>query len=162
MNIRVTARGFKNNHTMLDEIVGNIDDEISSVLHRIGEDIVAEARHNVQQNRSIDSGTLISSIRILSEDDTSITVGTDEKYAEYIEYGRGPVNPKDPDGWLHWIDKNTGKDVFAKHAKATEPRPFLQPAVEKHTRRIRDVYVEENEHFIKKRANSFIDTELLD
>ena len=99
-------------------------------LLKIADKIVDEARNNLQNNTNIDSGTLLSSIRVLFDDGKDIYVGSDVPYAGHIEFGRGPVFPSDPDGFLHWIDKDTGKDVFAKSAKATEPSPFLAPAVE--------------------------------
>lgn len=48
---------------------------------------------------------------------------TDKEYAPPIEYGWGlwgpkharyEIRPKNPDGWLHWIDPHTGRDVFRK------------------------------------------------
>lgn len=48
---------------------------------------------------------------------------TDLDYAAPIEHGWGlwgpkhakyPITPKDPNGYLHWIDPTTGQDVYAK------------------------------------------------
>ena len=111
----------------------------------LGETIIAEARSNLQNNTNIDSGHLLSSITILYEDKSSIVIGTLEEYAWYIEYGRGVIKPKNPDGWLHWIDKQSGKDVFAKFAKATEPMPFLEPAVIQHSSDIPNIYATQTE-----------------
>lgn len=45
------------------------------------------------------------------------------EYAPYVEWGTGlwgpkhakyPIRPKNPDGWLRWIDPHTGLPVFAK------------------------------------------------
>lgn len=50
-------------------------------------------------------------------------VETDVEYAAYVEWGTGlwgplhakyPIVPKNPDGWLRWIDPHTGMPVFAK------------------------------------------------
>ena len=48
---------------------------------------------------------------------------TDVEYAPYVEHGTGlwgprharyEIRPKRPDGWLRWIDPDTGEPVFAK------------------------------------------------
>jgi hypothetical protein len=48
---------------------------------------------------------------------------TNVEYAEYVERGTGLfgpyhrryiIRPKDPNGWLRWIDPITGQPVFAK------------------------------------------------
>lgn len=53
-------------------------------------------------------------------------VATDVDYAPDVEYGTGlwgpehrkyTIVPKNPGGWLHWIDPKTGKDVFAKRVE---------------------------------------------
>ena len=87
---------------------------------------------------------------ILDEGDDYIIVGTREDYAGYIEYGRGPVRPLKEDGWLHWIDKSSGKDIFAKFANATEPMPFMEPAVVGITSDFPQVYIEETEKMFSK------------
>jgi hypothetical protein len=47
---------------------------------------------------------------------------TDVDYAPFVEWGTGlwgpkhsryPIRPKDPSGWLHWVDDD-GNDVFRK------------------------------------------------
>lgn len=48
---------------------------------------------------------------------------TEVEYGPFAEHGTGlwgpkhakyEIRPKDPDGFLHWVDPNTGQDVFAK------------------------------------------------
>lgn len=50
-------------------------------------------------------------------------VSTSVPYAPHVEWGTGlwgpehakyEIKPKKPNGWLHWFDPKTGKDVFAK------------------------------------------------
>ncbi len=150
MSISIESKGFENNEQVLNFIRENLDSHNQEMLIALGELIVAEARSNLQNNTNINSGDLLSSIMILEENDNEIVIGTRSEYAGYIEYGRGPVRPKDPDGWLHWIDKSSGKDVFAKFAKATEPSPFMEPAVILHTQKFPDIYVKETEEMMKK------------
>src|SRR3972149_8508131 len=141
MSVRIQTRGNKASQRYLSELISSIDDDLSTAIIKLGETIVAEARSNLQNNTNINSGTLLSSIRILDEGVNYVIIGSDLPYAGYIEYGRGPVRPINGE-WLHWIDKQTGKDVFAKFAKATEPSPFLEPAVITHTSKFQDVVAE--------------------
>lgn len=142
MSVDIKVLGLDNAKSILDYITNNIDEESKKALKILAENIINDARSNLQNNTNINTGHLLSTIRILKEDETSIWVGTDVDYAKYIEYGRGPIRPLKEDGWLHWIDKQTGKDVFAKFAKATEPMPFLEPAVIKNTEDFPRVYAE--------------------
>ena len=140
MSIEITSKGFDKNYLFLNYIKSNLETINMDMLHQLGESIVAEARSNLQNNTNIDSGTLLSSIMILEETGDIIVIGTNSDYASYIEYGRGPVRPLKEGGWLHWIDKTSGKDVFAKFANATEPSPFLEPAVISVTANFPQVY----------------------
>ena len=150
MSIEITSKGFEDNEELLQFIRENIDSHNKEMLYMLGESIVAEARSNLQNNTNINSGTLLSSIMILDEGDDYIIVGTREDYAGYIEYGRGPVRPLKEGGWLHWIDKSSGKDVFAKFANATEPMPFMEPAVIGITSDFPQVFIEETEKMFSK------------
>ena len=125
--MNITVDGLRKSFA-LEEL--NLEQLAHDELLKIADKIVDQARSNLQDNTNIDSGTLLASIKVLFDDGTSIFVGSDLPYAGHIEFGRGPVFPLDPDGYLHWIDKDTGKDVFAKSAGPTEPSPFLAPAVE--------------------------------
>ena len=151
MILSIESQGFEENEDVIKFIKDNIDIHHQEMLHNLGESIVAEARSNLQNNTNINSGNLLSSIMILEETDNEIIVGTREDYAGYIEYGRGPVRPLKEGGWLHWIDKSSGKDVFAKFANATEPSPFMEPAVISITQDFPQVYVEETEAMINKK-----------
>jgi len=148
MIIKVTTHNFDKTRKMLDDIINGTDDAIDDTLHQIGENIVYEAKSTVQNNQNINSGDLLSSIRIMDEGGHSITVGTDMSYAWYIEYGRGPVTAREGH-YLHWIDKTTHKDVFAKRVKATEPQPFLEPEVIKQSLIFRDLYVDNSKNLIR-------------
>ena len=129
-----------------------LDDMIHNILLESAKNIVDEARSNLQTNGNINFGDLLASIKVLFDDGTSIWVGSDLDYAGHIEFGRGPVFPKDPQGWLHWIDKSTGKDVFAKKAGPTEPSPFLQPAVELEAGRFPELLTSEFETKVRSRV----------
>ena len=148
MSIEITEKGFENNEQVLKYIKDNLDAHHKEMLHLLGETIISEARSNLQNNTNISTGTLHASIMILEEGDDYIVVGTLEDYAGYIEYGRGPVRPLKEGGWLHWIDKSSGKDVFAKFANATEPSPFMEPAVTSMTLNFPEIYAEKTNKMI--------------
>jgi hypothetical protein len=147
--INIETKGFEANRFFLKSL-SEID--LISLLYETANKIIDEARSNLQNNTNIDSGTLLSSIQILEEGDDSITLGSREPYAGYIEYGRGPVKPLKEGGWLHWIDKSSGKDVFAKFANATEPSPFLEPAVIIHTNMFPDLYKKSTEEMARRKG----------
>ena len=149
MEVIVETKGFKNNRFFLESL-SNMD--LMEMLYEVANKIIDEARSNLQNNTNIDSGTLLASIKILEEGDNSITLGSREPYAGYIEYGRGPVKPLKEGGWLHWIDKSSGKDVFAKFANATEPSPFLEPAVIIHTDMFPDLYIQSTEEMARRKS----------
>ena len=134
------------------DVADELDDMIHNILLESAKNIVDEAKSNLQNNTNINSGDLLTSIKVLFDDGQSIWVGSDLDYAGHIEFGRGPVFPLDPAGWLHWIDKATGKDVFAKKAKATEPSPFLQPAVELEASRFPELVTAEFETKVRNRT----------
>ncbi len=87
---------------------------------------------NVRERTPVDHGALRASIEqkllVVFKDERGDTVyesgaETSLEYAPHIEHGTGlwgpraaryEIRPKRPDGWLRWIDSNTGKPVFAK------------------------------------------------
>lgn len=142
MLVDTEIQGLQKAMDLLD-ISEDIDEIAHQTLLKSAENIVNEARSNLQNNTNINSGTLLSSIKILFDDGESVYVGSDSPYAGHIEFGRGPVYPKNPDGVLVWVDKKTGKKVFSKSAKATEPSPFLTPAVLSETAKFPDLMVSE-------------------
>lgn len=87
---------------------------------------------NVRSKTPVDLGHLLASIE---QKMVVVTWGprgdlvyesgaeTNVEYAPYVEEGTGlwgpraaryEIRPRDPDGWLRWIDPNTGQPVFAK------------------------------------------------
>jgi hypothetical protein len=105
----------------------NIDITLQSEFEMLLDTIVADARSNVQNNLSIVTGDLNASIQVLRIGALEGEVGTELEYAEFVEYGRGPVVATDKP--LHWIDKETGEDRFAWSVGPAEPQPFMEPAV---------------------------------
>jgi hypothetical protein len=156
----MTAEGFNNNRTLLQRLAGDQTEGIGMLLHKLGEDIVAEARHLLQQQQAIDSGHLLSSVRILDESFANyIVVGSDVFYAGIVEFGRGPIKAS-PGKVLHFFTKD-GQEVFTKSVGPAEPQPYLGPAVELHSKVFQDVYAEINENVIRRASSGLLDAELL-
>jgi len=141
LNVSISIKGLEKNRRILGGLVNELDKNQNLLLHQLGEDIVVEAQQNLVGNANINSWELFDSIQILEEGDKYIIVGTNKDYAGFIEYGRGPVRPVTAKV-LHWIDKDTGKDVFAMFSKATNPMPFMEPAVISKSANFVDVFAE--------------------
>lgn len=154
MEINMVAKDMQKTERLLNGVRKTLDQTIEEILDNIDNEIIFEAKNNIQQNQNINTGSLLASIQVLEKDTRKHehTIGSDQPYAYYIEYGRGPVFASEGKT-LHWIDKTTGKDVFAKSAKATEPQPFLEPAIILVTKKIKDISAEKintkNEQFIR-------------
>ena len=86
---------------------------------------------NTKMNTPIDTGRLIDSIKkkltvvVLTPRGLAYESGceTHVDYAPHVEYGTGlygpraakyEIRPKNPHGWLRWIDPDTGQPIFAK------------------------------------------------
>jgi len=118
----VAAFGKRITDTMLDRH--------GTYLEKAAELACERARSNLQNNGNIATGELLASIRILEISDNGLTVvfGSDVIQSKYIEKGRGPVEAKEGHT-LSWIDKTTGKRIFAKSVKEFAAHPFMEPAV---------------------------------
>jgi len=141
LNVSVSIKGLERNRRVLGGMINELEPTQNLLLKQLGNDIVVEAQQNLVGNANINSWELFDSIQVLEEGDNYVVVGTNNEHAVYIEYGRGPVRPVTAKV-LHWIDKDTGKDVFAMFSKATEPMPFLEPAVISKTHNFVDIFSE--------------------
>ena len=79
------------------------------------------AIENIHKNRSIRTSTLVNSITHQKVDDYTMAVGTDVKYAPYVELG----HHQEPGRYVPAI----GKRLKASFVPA---KPYLRPAVEDH------------------------------
>ena len=141
MSVHIKTRGHNASIKYLSSLIESLDEDLSDALEKLGEDIKSEARSNLQNNAHVYTGELNASIDILERGDHYIVVGTRLPYAGYIEYGRGPVRPVNAKV-LHYFTKD-GKEIFSKFSKATEPSPFLEPAVIIKTAKFQDVAAEQ-------------------
>lgn len=94
--------------------------------------VAAEAREIAEKNTPVDTGELRAAWKSDKKPRRAMTyIGlgyeaswmNDLEYAPYVNYGTGLygpeakkylILPKKPGGTLHWVDRLTGQDVFAK------------------------------------------------
>lgn len=121
-------------------------------LQAVGLEIVAEAKVNLNANKTNNTGMLRSSGKVQKAEDGTVDAGffSDEQhngYAEYVEYGRGPSRNRGPvpleDSLKAWVHRKLGiaygKELDSVtyliarkiHREGTKPQPFFVPAVQK-------------------------------
>jgi HK97 gp10 family phage protein len=134
---------------MNDEAVRNLSTGqgvglVTRALLRAGELVLQDAKRRcpTSPRGSVDehgishpSGHLRSSITgelVGRGGGMAVHVGTTVSYALFVEFGTKPhvIRPKDPNGVLHWRDRNG--DHYAKevHHPGTTAQPFLIPALD--------------------------------
>lgn len=127
MSVDITPEGDDEARDFTEQERKNVDITLQEEFEKLLDTIVADARSNVQNNTSIVSGDLHASIQVFRVGELEGDVGTDLDYAEWVEYGRGPVVPVNAK-FLHFFTKD-GKEIFTKFVGPAEPRPFMEPAV---------------------------------
>ena len=125
----------------VDEILKSIE-HVDAILDELGEDVVLPilARHydasGIKQG-GIYGGRHVGILKpaitkrgsfgnIFEKLPGMLTVGVSYEaipYARWVIEGRGPVRPKRKKV-LHWIDPDTGKDVFRKSVGPAPPHPI--------------------------------------
>lgn len=126
INITLDQSSLDEVDKLTQQVIDNAGKAIAEQLVNLVENILAEARSNLQNNSSVVTGELVGSLKIFDVTENSIVFGSDKEYAAYVEYGRGPVEPVNKKV-LHF--KIDGKEVFTGYAGPAEPKPFLEPAV---------------------------------
>lgn len=144
MSVELKTKGFKASERYISDLVADLEGDLNQALLILADDIIQEARSNLQNNAHVYTGELNASIGILESGPNFVVVGSRLPYAGYIEYGRGPVRPVNAK-FLHYFTKD-GKEIFSKYSKATEPSPFLEPAVISKTSQFQDIVAEQVYH----------------
>ena len=100
----------------------------------MAEDLKLEIQRLISMESEFDSGEYRNSIQV-RETDEGFEVYTEKKYGPFLEYGTGlfvaaghgtphrivPTTKKA----LSWIDRRTGKRIFAKSIKGIHPRFYF-------------------------------------
>ena len=132
----------------------NMESAAMKGIQAVGLEIVAEAKLNLQRNRTTNTGALSASGKVQKAEDEEggIDVGffaqdSSQGYAAAVEYGRGPSRKKGPipleDSLKAWVHRKLGIAYGERldsatyfiarkiHRKGTKAQPFFVPAVEK-------------------------------
>lgn len=93
-------------------------------------DIERDAKENLEENDSVDSGRLKGSITTNIISSYCGEVGTNVEYAECVEYGTRPhtITPKNKKA-LYW--EGAGHPVKSVQHPGSKAKPFMGPATKK-------------------------------
>lgn len=150
MDIKV--EGVRGVRADFSKATKEIDTAAYEALQALGLEIVAEAKQNLKQHRTTNTGVLSASGKVQKDKDGTIDAGFfsaegQQGYAAAVEYGRGPTKKASPDGitletslkaWVHRkLGLPYGKDLDSAafliarkiHRKGTKAQPFFVPAV---------------------------------
>lgn len=128
-------------------------------MQEAGLEIVAEAKKNLNQNKTNNTGALRASGKVQTDKDGVdagfFSTGSTEGYAAYVEYGRGPTKKAGQiplettlKAWVHRklgipygkaLDSATFLIARKIHRKGTRPQPFFVPAVKKFEDKISEI-----------------------
>ena len=128
-------------------------------LQAVGLEIVAEAKQNLNLNKTNNTGTLRASGKVQTDKDGVdagfFSDGSSDGYAAAVEYGRGPTKKAGLiplrttlEAWVHRkLGIPYGKELKSAtfliarkiHRKGTKAQPFFVPAVKKFEDRIQGI-----------------------
>lgn len=155
----------------LDKVTKELGAAGDKALQAVGLEIIAEAKVNLNANKTNNTGMLRSSGKVQKAEDGTVDAGffsseQQNGYAEYVEYGRGPSKKKGAipleDSLKAWVHRKLGiaygKELDSAtfliarkiHRKGTKPQPFFAPAVKK----IEDKFEEIVSKYIKKESKN--------
>lgn len=144
----------------LDKVTKELGAAGDKALQAVGLEIIAEAKVNLNANKTNNTGMLRSSGKVQKAEDGTVDAGffsseQQNGYAEYVEYGRGPSKKKGEipleDSLKAWVHRKLGiaygKELDSAtfliarkiHRKGTKPQPFFAPAVKKIEERLEQI-----------------------
>lgn len=137
------SEGYVSN---INEVKTTLQKAQIRALHKIGILVEGEAKKNIRDNKSVDTGRLMSSItHQVDEASKSVVIGTNVEYAPYVEKGTG-IHAADGDGrktpWVY--EDENGKKHFT-HGQ--EPKPYLMPAIENNKNKVGELVEQEVKAF---------------
>lgn len=155
----IEIEGLRELRADLSQAVKDAEKGAQKGLESAGLEIVAEAKKNLNQNKTNNTGTLRSSGKVQKDkegvDAGFFSEGSGEGYATYVEYGRGPTTKAGQiplrttlKAWVHrklgvpyGKELDTATFLIARkiHRKGTKPQPFFVPAVKKFEDKIAEI-----------------------
>lgn len=157
--MELEIEGLRELRANFDKTVRKVDAEAMKGLQTAGLEIVAEAKRNLNQNKTNNTGTLRASGKVQKDKDGVdagfFSEGSSEGYASCVEYGRGPTKKAGQiplrttlKAWVHRkLGVPYGKELESAtfliarkiHRKGTKPQPFFAPAVKKFEDKAKDI-----------------------
>lgn len=167
--MKIEIEGLKNLRADFGKTVSRVDAEAMKGLQNVGLEIVAEAKMNLNQNKTNNTGTLRASGKVQKDKDGVdagfFADGSAEGYASYVEYGRGPTKKAGQiplrttlKAWVHRklgipygkeLDSATYLIARKIHRKGTKAQPFFTPAVKKFEEKVSDIVSEHIDKSLK-------------
>lgn len=157
--MEIEIEGLKNLRVDFARASAKAGDGVMKGLQSVGLEIVAEAKKNLNQNKTNNTGMLRSSGKVQKVDE-GVDAGffaddSSEGYASFVEYGRGPTKQAGQiplrttlKAWVHRkLGIPHGKDLESVtyliarkiHRKGTKAQPFFNPAVKKFEDKVSDI-----------------------
>lgn len=148
----IEVEGLRSLNANLEKVAKELGAAGDKALQAVGLEIVAEAKVNLNANKTNNTGMLRSSGKVQKAENGTVDAGffsseQQNGYAEYVEYGRGPSKNKGKvpleDSLKAWVHRKLGiaygKELDSAtfliarkiHRKGTKPQPFFAPAVKK-------------------------------
>jgi HK97 gp10 family phage protein len=156
----IEVEGLQSLKANIDKTVKEIASAGDKALQAVGLEIIAEAKTNLNANKTNNTGGLRASGKVQKNADETVDAGffsseQQNGYAEYVEYGRGPSKNKGAipleDSLKAWVHRKLGiaygKELDSAtfliarkiHSKGTKPQPFFAPAVKKIEERLEQI-----------------------
>lgn len=157
--MEIEIEGLRNLRADFARTSAKAGDGVMKGLQSVGLEIVAEAKKNLNQNKTNNTGVLRSSGKVQKDNDGIdagfFAEGSTEGYASYVEYGRGPTKKAGQiplrttlKAWVHRklgipygkeLDSATFLIARKIHRKGTKAQPFFNPAVKKLEDKVSDI-----------------------
>lgn len=116
----------------VNETISNIKLKIKRALEISGGTAERHTKENLTVNKSVKTDVLRGSITHQPQGEDTMVIGTDVKYAPYVELG----HHQEPGRYVPAIGKRLVKSWVP-------PKPYLRPAIENHTDEYEKIITEE-------------------
>lgn len=105
---------------LFDRTINYFDERVTGAdaFRALGDYLVFRIKDAIQTERHVVTGELLGSVRIMDVGDDFVVVGSDKLQARILEYGRVEIRSEKV---LHWIDPDSGEDVFSHYSAAVKP-----------------------------------------
>ena len=160
--MEIEIEGLRNLRVDFAKASARAGDGVMKGLQSVGLEIIAEAKQNLNQNKTNNSGMLRSSGKVQKDGDGIeagfFAQGSTEGYAAHVEYGRGPTKKAGQiplrttlKAWVHRkLGIPYGKELESAtyliarkiHRKGTKAQPFFNPAVKKFEDKVANIVSE--------------------